>query len=309
VQIGTDTDWGSVAAGGSHSLGIKSDGTLWAWGYNHDGQLGNGSISYQPTPAQIIALITSYTVTPSPGPNGSLSPSTPQTVNYDSTTSFTVTPNTGYHIASVTGCGGTLSGNTFTTGPITSACTVTATFEINTYTITATAGTGGTITPGTVTLNYGSNQTYTVSANTYYHIADVQVDSASVLTPGAEHTFQYTFTSISANHQIAATFTLVNLAVSSPTNGQTWGLKSKQTIAWTYSGTPGKKDKVLIQLLKGGSLVQVISKGAKYGTGGSGSFSWKVPAKMTPGNDYQIRITNTSNSAYFDTSDGYFSIR
>ena len=309
MQIGTDTNWASIAAGYWSSDALKSDGTRWAWGDNLWGALGIGNFGYQPTPVQIIALITSYTVTPSPGPNGSLSPSTPQTVNYDSTPSFTVTPNTGYHIASVTGCGGTLSGNTFTTGPITSDCTVTATFEINTYTITATAGTGGTITPGTVTLNYGSSQIYTVSANTYYHIADVQVDSASVLTPGAEDTFQYTFTNISSNHQIAATFTLVNLAVTSPSNGETWGLKSKQTIAWTYSGTPGKKDKVLIQLLKGGSLVQVISKGAKFGTGGSGSFSWKVPAKLTPGDDYQIRITNTSNSAYFDTSDGYFSIR
>ena len=32
VQIGTDTDWVSVAAGWEHAVAIKSDGSLWAWG-------------------------------------------------------------------------------------------------------------------------------------------------------------------------------------------------------------------------------------------------------------------------------------
>ncbi|MBL9167812.1 MAG: sigma-70 family RNA polymerase sigma factor [Verrucomicrobiales bacterium] len=34
-------NWKSVAAGGSHSLALKEDGTLWAWGNNWAGQLGN----------------------------------------------------------------------------------------------------------------------------------------------------------------------------------------------------------------------------------------------------------------------------
>ncbi len=59
-------------------------------------------------------VLTTFTVTPLAGSGGSLSPATPQTVNYNATTSFTVTPSTGYKIESVTGCGGTLSGNTFT---------------------------------------------------------------------------------------------------------------------------------------------------------------------------------------------------
>src|SRR5439155_1270921 len=42
--------------------------------------------------------INTYTVTPSAGANGSIAPSTPQTVNYNATTAFTVTPGTGYHI-------------------------------------------------------------------------------------------------------------------------------------------------------------------------------------------------------------------
>jgi hypothetical protein len=73
--------------------------------------------------------VISYTVTPTAGINGSISPSTPQTVNYNETASFTITPGAGYHIASVIGCSGTLSGDTYTTGAVTGNCTVTATFE------------------------------------------------------------------------------------------------------------------------------------------------------------------------------------
>ncbi len=54
TQIGTDTNWASVAAGGYHTLAIKSDGTLWAWGNNTDGRLGDGTIVNNiPTPTRI----------------------------------------------------------------------------------------------------------------------------------------------------------------------------------------------------------------------------------------------------------------
>jgi len=145
-----------------------------------------------------------YTVTPSAGANGSITPNTAQSINYNASTSFTVTPNTGYHIASVSGCGGTLSGNTYTTGPITADCAVTAAFAINTYTITASAGANGTISPsGTINVNYGSNQTFTIAPNSGYRVADVLVDGSSV---GAVTT--YTFSNVTANHTISATYAI-----------------------------------------------------------------------------------------------------
>lgn len=42
TQIGTDNDWNSVSCGDSHTFAIKNNGTLWAVGYNHVGQLGLG---------------------------------------------------------------------------------------------------------------------------------------------------------------------------------------------------------------------------------------------------------------------------
>lgn len=69
-----------------------------------------------------------YTVTPSAGAGGSISPSTAQTVAYHATPAFTVTPAGTHEVDTVTGCGGSLAGNTFTSGPVTANCTVSATF-------------------------------------------------------------------------------------------------------------------------------------------------------------------------------------
>ncbi len=52
MQIGTNT-WLSISAGASHCLAIRSDGTLWAWGFNNHGQLGDGSTNDSAVPIQI----------------------------------------------------------------------------------------------------------------------------------------------------------------------------------------------------------------------------------------------------------------
>jgi alpha-tubulin suppressor-like RCC1 family protein len=47
----------AVAGGGSHSLALKFDGTVWAWGYNFQGELGDGSADiFRPTPMQVPNL-------------------------------------------------------------------------------------------------------------------------------------------------------------------------------------------------------------------------------------------------------------
>src|SRR5205823_208038 len=46
----------AIAAGGLHSLALKSDGTVWAWGYNAYGALGNGTAISSSTPVQVSGL-------------------------------------------------------------------------------------------------------------------------------------------------------------------------------------------------------------------------------------------------------------
>jgi alpha-tubulin suppressor-like RCC1 family protein len=44
--VGGFTDWCQVSAGGSHNLGVRSDGTAWAWGNNSYGKLGDGFATF-----------------------------------------------------------------------------------------------------------------------------------------------------------------------------------------------------------------------------------------------------------------------
>jgi alpha-tubulin suppressor-like RCC1 family protein len=52
-QVGVDNDWKEIAAGGYHVLAIKENGTLWAWGLNELGQLGNGEVTSSNVPVQV----------------------------------------------------------------------------------------------------------------------------------------------------------------------------------------------------------------------------------------------------------------
>ena len=43
TRIGSDKSWVMVSAGDDHNLALKTDGTIWAWGANYRGQLGDGN--------------------------------------------------------------------------------------------------------------------------------------------------------------------------------------------------------------------------------------------------------------------------
>jgi len=53
VKIGTATDWVAISAGEGHSHAIKSDGSLWSWGLNDNGQLGDGTLVNKNSPVRI----------------------------------------------------------------------------------------------------------------------------------------------------------------------------------------------------------------------------------------------------------------
>lgn len=67
TQIGTDSDWNFITAMDFdystvlHCIGIKQDGTMWVWGNNYSGQLGNGSTTSVNIPTQISCPTSSNT--------------------------------------------------------------------------------------------------------------------------------------------------------------------------------------------------------------------------------------------------------
>jgi hypothetical protein len=99
-----------------------------------------------------------------------------------------------------------------------------------TYTITASAGTGGSISPaGAVQVAQGADRSFTITPSTGYAIADVTVDGSSVGAAGA-----YTFHDVAANHTIVATFTNTACTYSvSPTNATLPASESTGTLTVT----------------------------------------------------------------------------
>ncbi|MBK7513901.1 MAG: carboxypeptidase regulatory-like domain-containing protein [Chloracidobacterium sp.] len=88
---------------------------------------------------------------------------------------------------------------------------ITANFTIVVNTITASAGANGSISPsGAVPVNYGADQTFTITPNAYYHIVDVVIDGVTNLGPVSSHTF----TNVTSAHTIAANFAIDLWAIS-----------------------------------------------------------------------------------------------
>jgi len=171
---------------------------------NHD-----GSYAYRLTNVtsnhtiNVTFGLKTYTITATAGPGGRISPSGNVLVNCGSSRTFTITPDNCYKIRDVLVDGrsiGPVSSYTFTN--VTENHTISVTFERITYTITATAGSGGTISPsGNVSVNCGESITFTITPNSGFRIKDVIVDGGSV---GAVSS--YTFTNVNANHTISVTF-------------------------------------------------------------------------------------------------------
>ncbi len=96
-------------------------------------------------------------------------------------------------------CSGTTTPCTVT---MNAAAAVTAAFALKTYTITASAGANGSISPtGGINVNHGASRTFTITPSTGYRIANVLVDGVSQGTPGS-----YSFSNVTAAHTIQATF-------------------------------------------------------------------------------------------------------
>ena len=186
----------------------------------------------------VAFAINEYTITVTQPANGNITPDD-ITVQYGATPTFVITPDMGYNVTAITLNGTNIMSSatqlngvyTVTLPAVTSDKTLTATMAAKTYTITASAGSNGTITPsGVATVNFGGNKLYTFSANAGYEIANVTVDGMSM---GA--ITSYTFVNVVANHTINVTFQLQECEV--PTNLQTIFVDTTSaTLYWYHAG-------------------------------------------------------------------------
>ncbi|NMC93700.1 MAG: hypothetical protein GYA68_04215, partial [Syntrophorhabdus sp.] len=125
------------------------------------------------------------------------------------------------------------------TGPyifsnVTSNHTISAVFKVNSFTITASAGPGGTISPSeSISVPNGGSQTFTISPDASHAISDVLVDGSSV---GAVSS--YTFRNVTGDHTIYALF-VPGYTLSITTSGTGSGHVVANPLATVYA--PGTK--------------------------------------------------------------------
>src|SRR3989339_80138 len=212
----------------SYTFTTQGTKTLYAFAKDAAGNVS----SYASDTITITLSPTTYTLTYTANANGTITGTTSQTVNSGSSGSaVTAVPSTGYHFTSWSDAS---TSNPRTDTNVIANKSVSASFAINTYTITATTGSNGTVTPtGTTTKNYGTSQSYTITPATGYHILNVLVDGVSQGT-----TNTYIFTNIVAGHSISATFAIDVINTYTLTINKTGTGSGTVTGATTYnSGT------------------------------------------------------------------------
>jgi len=206
--------WGDFTTA---AIDPSDDRTLWVlqeYGQTRnttdDGNTGSNASKWSTFWAGVTPAAPTFTINASAGANGSISPNGAVSVASGASQGFTITPSACFHVADVLVDGssvGAVTSYAFTN--VLSNHTISASFAINTYTIDASAGAGGSIGPsGTVGVNCGADQGFTITPGVCNKIADVLVDGVSV---GA--VTNYTFTNVQAHHTIAASFAVKTFTI------------------------------------------------------------------------------------------------
>ena len=160
-----------------------------------------------------------YTITASvSGGHGSVSPAS-QLVNSGENAAINITPDTGYHIVSITDNSYSVNvANPYIISNLLADHAVVVTFAIDTLGIGSGTNPHGSINPdGMTIINYGGSETFTITRDDGYSIENVWVDGVSVLDQLIDDS--YIFENVTSGHLIFANFTPVLPSVTvSPSN-------------------------------------------------------------------------------------------
>lgn len=271
VTSGASQSFSITPATGYNVAGVTVDGVAKGaiTSYSFSNVTANHTISASFT-------VNSYSITASAGTGGSITPSGTTAVTANGSQSYTITPASGYKIAGVTVDGASVGAvGSYTFNLVSTNHTIAASFVLNTsYTITATAGAGGSITPsGTATITSSGSKSYTIAAASGYKIADVKVDGVS---KGALSS--YTFSGVTANHTIAASFAVPSGVTVFATNAGGAAFTGADGTAYKtdsyYSGGTAKTITATIA----GTSDDVLYQSYRYGSTTAGSvMSYNIP--------------------------------
>jgi hypothetical protein len=229
--------------------------------YTFSNVTGNHTIS-----ATFSANTVNYTITASANAGGTISPAGATSVSYGSDRAFTITPSAGYRVVSVLVDGASVGAvTTYNFSHITANHTIAVTFAPNTststYTITASANAGGTISPsGTVSVSSGTSRTFRITPNSGYRVGNVYVDGEWIGTVTS-----YTFNNVTANHTIHASFVASGSYAIEASAGTGGTISPSGTVSVsrgaskTFTITPNSGYKVASVLVDGASVGAVTT--------------------------------------------------
>ncbi|HEY1173366.1 MAG TPA: putative Ig domain-containing protein [Verrucomicrobiae bacterium] len=217
----------------------------------------SGSANSQAATLMVNPLVVSATA----GANGSISPSGAINKDAGASQTFTATPSAGYQVDQwlVNGSVAQTGGATYTLNSIQANQTVSVSFKAVTYTVSASAGANGSISPvGAISKNAGASQTFTATPNAGYQVNQWLVNGSAVQSGGSS----YTLNNIQANQTVGVTFNVVTTSYTITTaagaNGSVSpsGSVSKDSgTSQTFTATPNTGYQI-DQWLVNGAVVQ-----------------------------------------------------
>jgi hypothetical protein len=299
---------GTTIAFSNTTLSAGTTYTYTVAAYDTIGQIGPQSNSVTKT----TTANPTYTITPTAGANGTISPAAAVSVASGGSQAFTITPNSGYKIATVTVDGASVAASSpYTFTNVTASHTISATFSAvvsNTPTATLTAS------PSSVTSGSASTITWS-SANatscTGTGFSTGNAVSGSVSTGALTTSTTYGLTCTGANGSVTATPVTVGVTVP----GSAYQLPAERSINWIGSaGIPGgiPTNRTTYQTIPAGasqSTIQTALNSAPANTVvmlSSGTYSISnltIPSNVTlRGAGPGLTILNTTGSSNGDVA-------
>ncbi|HYA42090.1 MAG TPA: hypothetical protein VEF34_12350, partial [Syntrophobacteraceae bacterium] len=167
---------------------------------------------------------------------------------------------------------------------VTANHTISATFTQTTYTISASAGTGGSISPaGSQAVPFGTNQSFTIAPAANYKISSLHVDGKPIPASST-----YTFSYVAANHRIAAHFEPLEYFISSASNSG-----GSISPSGTTKVRAGRNVTYTITSAKHHKLSDVLIDGKSFSLVSCGTLTREVSG-ATSGDAYTYSFTDVS---------------
>lgn len=253
------------------------------------------AINANHTIAASFAPIT-WTITASASALGAIAPSGAVIVNQAASQAFTITPQTGAHVADVLVDGvsvGAVTAYTFTN--VEAAHTIAASFAADQLSLTVSHTGSGAVSksPDLATYPYGSAVTVTAAPSPGWAFDGWTGDTTTAgnplaLTMVAARSFTAHFVDVAAP--------TVDLLL--PTGGETWDMGSPATIQWTATDNAGV-DSVDIDFSPSGTSGPWY--GIAHGLTNTGAYSWTVQPPMTVEGFVRVTARDAAGNAASDT--------